>query len=303
MLCRELRVVQSTVDIGQLLAIGSVNDATGKRLADFELAYTLRRGSRMVEVTSRLSEVIDFGEDPWREYIALRAAVSTEAAIYRVLLRDKVHRAAGRRLVSPLGVVIDEAERQTLVASAGLPYHRRVGDRFLDTLLLVRGESRFTQSLCYGFDVPTPVPAAKSVIVPSCVVPVSPDRSLSPRGWIVHSSPKDVTVADVELGKRSDGRLAAILRLIQTRSKPTTATIRFCRDVAFAMVADPPTGKNNDDQTNNSVGKFDWNVSIAEASGEEEIPRDARHLQFEKEAVRVPISGHQVIDILVVFQQ
>lgn len=289
MVCRELKTIESTPAVGTIESAGTVEDATGKTLCRFILRYSLRRGSRILEVTGTLSEITDLSGTPWQNYVALRAAVSTEAAICRVLLRDKVHRCSGRRLVAPLGVVIDEAERQTLVASGGLPFHRRVGSQFLDTLLVVRGEATREFTVHYGFDVPTPVPVAKSIIAPAREVSVAATSTLAPRGWIMHSSPKEVMINDVSVMQRDDGCLAVRLRLVQTRSKAATATIRLCRDVRFAI------------QTPSGSKPIDWNVpEPPPESDDETVDRDHSILKTDGESIRVPLSGHQVTDILAV---
>ncbi len=168
MVCDKVRTTESTLARGAIEVTGRITDDADEVLAAFVLTYSLDRGSRIVHVDGTLSPTeagtAKLGDDPWRSYFAARAAVASDASIGRVMLRDKIHRGSGRRLVAPLGLVLDEADRQTLVAGQGLAFHRKVDERFYDTLLCVRGESSHSVSLRYGFDVSTPVATAKSLI-------------------------------------------------------------------------------------------------------------------------------------------
>ena len=136
--------------------------------------------------------------NPWQNYFAARVAVVTPSAIYRSMLRDKLHRARSRRLVAPLGVVIDEAERHTLIGADGRAFHRCVGDRFLDTLLWVQGETNHKFTLSYGFDVPAPVAVARTFIAPPIQVPITAPAGAAEIGWIIHTAPKEIVISDLQ---------------------------------------------------------------------------------------------------------
>jgi hypothetical protein len=289
------RVISTSLSLGEIGVSGALEATDGSVLAEFEIRYTLRRGSRLLEVRGKLRPLVELGPDPWAQSIAARVAVASDATNFRGLVRDKIHRSSSKRMVAPLGILIDEADRATLVASAGLAYHRRAGERFLDTLLAVRGESEPEFSLAYGFDVRHPVAVARSWIVPPEMVPIEvgdqagrggqagrgrqADRGASPRqGWILHASPSGLLIDDVQVSRRRDGKLAAVVRVIQTRNDGGKATLRFCRDVAFAAR---------------------WNgapeVIDAEPDGA------GSRLDSAGDQVKWSMGGHGVIDILVVF--
>ncbi len=275
------RVAASTSELGQIDSEGEILDSAGDSIARFKLTYTLRRGSRMLSVSGELTPLAALRGEPWKNYLAARVAVVSDASIFRLLLRDKVHRARGRRLVAPLGVVLDEAERQTMVSCDGLPYHAKVGDRFLDTLLAVQGETDVRFTLNYGFDVTSPVAAANALIAPPVQVPVTPSDKATAIGWLVHTSPKDIVLTRLDVQRRRDGRLAAVVRVVQTRSKSCTATLRFIHAVDHAVVLEPFA----DDAIELAVSE------LAESSV----------LKSKDDQVSLPMVGHQVVDVLVVF--
>ena len=227
----------SRPDLGVIEASGSLADSAGERLANFALTYQLERGSRVLDVFVKLEPLrTDFNkQDPWKNYIALRTAVASEAMMPRLILRDKIQKPSRRAMTSPLGIILDESERQTLIASAGLAYHRRVDDRFVDTLLFVEGETQRVFKVHYGFDVKNPVAVARSVLEePITAVVESVDANQS-RGWLIHVSPKDVLLSDLRVWSDSDNKRFALVRLIQTRPQKATTALRFCRSVKRAI--------------------------------------------------------------------
>jgi alpha-mannosidase len=306
MRCSRMEVTQSTPAMGCIEARGEIIDTKqSSKLASFCLRYTLHTGSRLVRIDGQLTPDESPRGDPWQNYFACRAAVAMEAAIYRSLLRDKIHRTRSRRMVAPLGVMIDEAERQTLVGAAGLAFHRRVGERFLDTLLITQGESNQQFTLFYGFDVSAPVGAARSLIVPPVRVPISSPQGVSNIGWIIHSAPKEVLVSSLSVDRRRDGKLAAAVRLIHTRSQSCKASIRFLRDVQCGLLLDGSV----DDPLNHPLPATQPDGSQAGDEGdrpsdtENGLPAGAKATQLDTQGdlVSLSIAAHGVADLVVVF--
>ncbi|WP_413431150.1 hypothetical protein [Crateriforma spongiae] len=283
MIADKVVTVRNGNDLGTIQATGRLVDDDQTMLAEFDFRYSLLRGSRNLRVTGSLRPAIACNGDPWKNYFALRIATATESAIDRVIVRDKLHRAPSRRMVAPLGVVLDEAERQTLIASHGLAYHRRVGERFVDTLLCCQGETSTEFQIDYGFDIPAPVSMAKSVIAPPVALPISPsDQAVAsePQGWLIHRRPSTIELSDVTIFRRDDGHLAGIIRVMQTSGQSVKAKLRFCRTVAVAC-------------------RFDGDQATIDA------PLDAlrQKLDVDGDAIKFSIAGHAVLDLLVVFQR
>ncbi len=282
MKCEKLRVTEATMARGVIETTGRIIDDKDVVQATFKLRFTLVRGSRIIDVSGEVIPQVEFGDDPWRSYIAARVAVSSDASICRVLLRDKVHRAGGRRLVSPLGLLIDEADRQTMIGSSGLAFHRKVGERYFDTILAVRGETQSTFQMSYGFDVSNPIAMAKSTIAGLVELQIDATEDSPSIGWMVHSSPKDLSISSMEVFRRADGKLAAIIRVIQTRPKACKAKLRFFRDVNFACWAaneDTTVSRNRDEPSDDSPDRL-------KSSGDQ---------------VTFSMASHAVADLLVVF--
>ena len=188
------------------------------KLADFRM-YSLTRGSRFLQVKGELIPDRQMEGDLWGNYLALRMAVASEAAIHRTIVRDKLHRSRSRRLVAPAGVLVDEAERQTLVCGDGYPFHRRVGERFLDTLLQVSGETRSGFRVDYGIDVTAPVESCLTRMFPPNAIHLKGSSGGPAIGWVCHIAPKEVLLSAIDVQMTAEGKLAAIIRVVQTRAQ------------------------------------------------------------------------------------
>ncbi len=287
MVCDSFEVAEASQAKGAIVVRGRVLSKDSQVAAEFDLRYELQRGSRWLHVSGSIHPKANFGDQPWNNYVAARAVVASESAITRVIVRDKLHRAKSRRLVAPLGVVLDEAERQTLIGSAGLAYHRRVGDRFTDTLLAVKGQNAYKFSFAYGFDQPQPVATAKGLLCQPSVVSISSDASLPSTGWITHVSPRDAMINHMRVFTRDDNLLAAHVRIIQTRGKSASLAVRFCRDVQFAAL-----GTEHDDPNQPLPSESETEDNIANVGG----------VKWKDDTVRLMVSGHQVVDLFVVFK-
>ena len=332
---KSMRVVSATECEGVIETTGELVESESKQVvASFTLRYSLLRGQRFIKVEGNIEPSREIIGSPWQNYFAARAAVADEGATYRAILRDKVQRSRSRRIIGALGVVIDESQRQTLVGSAGLAIHRRLDDRFLDTLLQVAGETNTQFELYYGFDVTAPVAAARTLIVPPKRVSLDPESSPAEIGWIVHCSPSDILLSDLTVKRRDDGRLAAIVRVIQTRPQSCKASLRFVHDVdsAFAiereLVGDPinaplPTVKakaaQNDPIQDDSVQYDDDITPGPKPSNPGSKPSDLnsgdfseedancsgklRSLKTDGDGVSLTLPGHGTITLLVLFDQ
>ena len=242
MVCDKLETVSTSAAegvircTGRLMATEPEEGTANGELASFEITYRLQRGSRLIQTVIDLRPAANlFGSNaskpgaPWKNYIAVRSAVADESAIIRTISRDRLIRSSKRKMIAPLGVMMDEAERKTLIASHGLPFHRAEGERFVDTLIHVRGETRQASTIDFGFDVSDPVTTATAAISPPVTLPIEAPPSGASTGWFTHVGPRSVLIRDLQHHRLSSGADVITLRLMQTRSKPETAKLRFFR--------------------------------------------------------------------------
>ncbi|KAA1261634.1 hypothetical protein LF1_41890 [Rubripirellula obstinata] len=276
MRCDDILVTKSTASEGRIEAKGKLL-VGGVVVASFVNRYSLVSGSRVLSVRTQLNRSSEFGDNEWnqssqwKQYIAARVAVQDESAVCRPLVRDKVHLSRGRRIVAPLGLVIDEAQRQTLITSDGYPLHRVAGKRFYDTILMIRGQGDDQFNLRYGFDVSQPVAEAWSGLTPAKQFSGSVKPDVAATSWFVGVGPKEVLISDMTVHQLADKTIGVEFELIATRGKSCTAKLKFYRDPSSAFRL---TGS----KANDNEG-----------------------LKVTNDAVQIPMHGHDACRVMVVF--
>ncbi|MEM6467920.1 MAG: hypothetical protein AAF802_00015 [Planctomycetota bacterium] len=281
MICAERQILQGDPATGRIRVAGELIESD-TRVATYELDYTLRRGSRIMTVCGSITPLTGSGisgdsdqADFWSDAISWRFAVAEESAIFRPLVRDRVQSSPIRQMAAPLGVLIDEAEKQTLVCGHGLPLFRRVGARFLDMPIgTLQEASRFQLSL--AFDAPQPVALARSLLAGPKLFPQRVAEPRSDQAWLVHCSAKDVVITNWAMERRSDGKLTARITLVQTRPRATSVRLEFCIAAKVAFRA----------------GESGIERSL------EELPSD---VTCDGGVVNLRLASHEAADLIVVF--
>ena len=231
----EVKVIENNPIVGCIEAKGRLLDKEGKLLSGFQAAYRVERGNRVMMVDIELQPEIELGENPWESYIASRLAWASEAGEIFTDLHQTRNANTTARLESPTFVEIDEADRRTLVLTEGLPYHRRVGSRMLDTLLMVRGETQTTFRIGIGSDVPYPLRESLVFRQTPIVIPGRKQPSSSASTWLAHIDSKNVVMSSCEPVSGDDGNCNGLLvRLQETEGRKANATIRICRQPKLA---------------------------------------------------------------------
>ena len=303
MRCTGHQILSSSEAIGTIETTGELIDSSSEAvLAKFTLRYSLPRGSRTLMVAGNIEVQHHVKGEPWDNYYAMRVAVADESSICRALLRDKIHRPGSRRVVSPLGVLLDESERQTLICSNGSAFHRRVGSRFVDTLVALPGDTDANFSMSYGMDVPNPVNAAREMLCGPEQIAIDGCEDLPEIGWLMHMSPRDLLVSELKVDRCNDGRLMALVRLIQTRSQQCKASVRFLRNVDSAyMITGKIDGSVQEALVSQQAAE---KADNAEQQGEKKEETDVSNLlplTCDGDLVSLTMQSHANIEMLVVF--
>ena len=215
---------------GRLLALN------GEVVGEFEQTYQATRGSRVLVVETNLTTVPELMlDDPWDSYYAYRFAFGDESAILRAgshLQADDVSR---RRFEAPMFVEIDCGRKRTAILTGGLPFHRRVTDARLDTLLAVRGMATAKTRIGIGIDLPSPTRAAIDFITSAEPARVFAGAFKTDSGWFFHIDARNVIVPWWQpLGDNEGIRL----RLIETEKRKSIVRIQSFKPWREAYVVD-----------------------------------------------------------------
>ncbi|MHC4400962.1 MAG: glycoside hydrolase family 38 C-terminal domain-containing protein [Planctomycetota bacterium] len=268
----EISVTSSGPMVGEIVSRGRLVTRAGEEAARFVQTVRARQGSPVLELEIDLEVDREPGPNPWASYYAARFAWGDAAAdVYRSV--SLMSRPTDRpQIEAPHFVDVRSEDKRITILTGGLPYHRRIGLRKLDSLLVVRGETCRSFRLGIGVNLTHPVPAALDFLAPQHVrleqSPPPPSRS----GWLFHVDAKNVIATRWE-PLISDGRVAGFrVRLLETEGRRGRIGLRSFRPVASARKVDfrgkePIQLTVSGDGITLSLGAHEWTQVEAEFAG------------------------------------
>jgi hypothetical protein len=119
----------------------------------------------------------------------------------------------------------------------GLPFHRKVGLTWLDTIMCVAGESQRRFQFAIGLDCPYPTQTALALLTAGAARPVQlPFKLPQPRGWFLHLGARNLVMTHVEL--LADERLGIRCRILETEGRSVETTFEGYRPFRAAQITD-----------------------------------------------------------------
>ncbi|HEX7447525.1 MAG TPA: hypothetical protein VF306_08265 [Pirellulales bacterium] len=221
----------------QMVSRGRLVDEAGEQVAGFVQTIELARGSRVVGLEIELDIAREPRADPWNSYYASRFAWGDEAAELRRGVGLASQLTDARNIESPYFVEISSQGVRAAVLSGGLAYHRRVGQRMLDTLLMVRGERRRKFRLGIGAGLAHPAAEALAlldspVVVPGIAAPASPS------GWLFHLDAKNLVATYWQTVTEGDRVVGFRVRLWETEGRAGRVHLRAFKRLSSARQID-----------------------------------------------------------------
>ena len=199
MRCLGHEVVRSGTACGEVVTFGEILDQVkSQRLAAYRQTVRVWRACPTVEIEIELTDVILPDGDPWNNYFTSRFAWNdSTAAVTRSIYHSAQSFAGERFETSDYIEVASEEERLTIVPH-GLAFHRKTGDRMVDSMLLVSGDTARRFQFTIAVDAPYPLEAAWNAITPAPVIPteVGPPRS-GASGWFFHLDSRQVQITRI----------------------------------------------------------------------------------------------------------
>ena len=228
-------VMQADSVVGQIKTRGHLQDPTGRVLADFEQTFRLTRGSRVLQLHILLQPKIDPQTDPWRSYFACRFAWPSEVADLERTYHDSRRPTKARRLESPLFVLVDDGAQKTTILTGGLPYHRRVGPRMLDTLLIAGQEVERTFQLGIGLDLKQPLREALGMLLPDTIVPDLAGVTATRSAWLFHLDARNAIITGVQPLIQDDCVAGVRFHVAETDGRSSSVCLRSFRPFRSAQ--------------------------------------------------------------------
>ncbi len=199
MICLGHEILCSGTACGEIVTFGEIRDQVRQeKLATFRQTIRVWRACPTLEIEIELSDIKPIEGDPWNNYFASRFAWNDgTAAVTRSICHTAQDFIGERFETSDYIEIASESERLTIVPH-GLPFHRKTGDRMVDSLLLVAGETERKFRFDIVVDAPYPLEAAWNATTPVLVVPTKtgpPRAGLT--GWFFHVDARHVQLTRV----------------------------------------------------------------------------------------------------------
>jgi alpha-mannosidase len=232
----EIVMMKSSVEVGQIKITGRLVFPDGEIAARYTETATIRSESRLLEFDVTLEPMIEFDEDRWNSYLAVRYAWNDDTYEQRGGLNDGVHTLPDRKhLHSPKFIDLRHEGSSLTLLTEGLPFHRRSGDRQLDTLLMVHGETQQHHRLGIGVNMPNPVFVSHDFLLPysepltnvrnEYVIPVS-HRPKNPSSWLFQIESKNVMALHWEPIHESEQCIGLMVYLQETSGRRVHFALR-----------------------------------------------------------------------------
>jgi hypothetical protein len=224
----EIVITKTTAEAGQLKIAGRLVLPDGQTAAQFTETVTLRSQSRLLEFDLTLEPLLELDDDRWNSYIAVRYAWNDNSFEMRGNLNDSVHILSDRKhLHSPKMIDLRHEDGSLTLLSEGLPFHRRSGDRQLDTLLMVKGETQRQFRLGIGVNVKTPAFLSYdfSLGQEEFIVPVS-CRPKNVSAWLFQIESKNVIALYWEPVFEEDKLAGYMIYLQETEGRRAHCVLR-----------------------------------------------------------------------------
>ena len=253
MAAESVEITAASAVLGEITSKGKLVDTAGRELARFVNRFRVWRGSRVLMLDIELEPLELPGSDPWQSYYASRFAWADESAdLYRSVNMTRQATEA-KRLEAPLLVEIDNGSTRTTILTMGLPYHRRIGLRKLDSLLIVRGETARRFRIGIGIDLKQSMPEALGTLAPPSLLRLDMPPPDLRSGWFFHIDSRSVVatfweaIVQGDTGVQSDvgepdaekPRVVGFrVRLLETAGRSGRVTVSAFRRVATATEVD-----------------------------------------------------------------
>ncbi len=208
----EIVVEQTGPITGRIRISGRLVCPDGCIAAMFIETLTVRRLSRVIECEVEIDPKMPAGDSPWDSYYGVRLAWNDNTLDVRGGVGNGSHPLTADLLQAPQFVDLRGEKNSLTLLSGGLPFHRKFGERQLDTILIAKGETATRFRFGIGVDLAYPVPASLQFLenpaLLVCPAPKIPKRKSS---WLFHVDAKNVVALRweplVEDGKRSGLRV------------------------------------------------------------------------------------------------
>ena len=233
MACDSFQVIRLSNISSQAKSTGRLIDEDGTVLARFVQTITLQRGRNVIDIEITLSD-ITFAANSTNDFLVNRIAWSDETAELFCDMQGARHPVRKPEIEAPHFVEVTNQENSFALLTHGLPWHRRVSRKKLDSILVVGKETRRTFRLGLAINPESCLQLAIAEMHPKNLIG-SPETLASENQqakWGLHLANRNLIVTWTEPMFDEDGKNIGLrLRIQETDSQQGTLQLYCCRAI------------------------------------------------------------------------
>jgi len=240
---RESEIISAGPMSGCIETRGELMDTVQNRiLAHFRQRCTVYREQPIIRVELELDTLKQPEGDPWTNYFCSRFAWKQESAVLSGSMQEGAHLITAPRIEAPQFVEIADDHHRTTIHTRGLPFHRKTGDRMLDTILITEGENARKFEFVISIDENYPLQRTLDVFSPPVVVPTeTAPPSSAHSGWLFHVGAPNVQLTRLLPAPPAGAGMSRegfVIRLQETEGRHRQVPVRCFRTPAYARQID-----------------------------------------------------------------
>lgn len=237
---REANVLSAGPLVGEIETIGDLIDGQNNSVvATFRQITRVIRGRPNVDVEIELDLKKTPSGDPWTNYVGCRFAWKHSTAAISASMQQGVATNGRQRIESPQFLEIADEDFRTTIITPGLPFHRKTGDRMIDTLLITEGEKRRKFEFSIAIDAKYPMQAHLDTFSPPLVIPTeNAPPAGGQQGWLFYVGAANVLLTRILPLKSEDGKKGFVVRLLETEGRTKTFPLKCFRTPSAARQVD-----------------------------------------------------------------
>ncbi|WP_347243746.1 hypothetical protein [Thermogutta sp.] len=238
MIAETIRYLPSTREEPAIQSEGRLVDRQGETIARFTQIVSAPAHLPFFRIRIQLEPRRMPDSNPWASYYACRFAWNDETATLSRSLGWSRTDTERERFESLYFNQVTGGHHTITLLCPGLPYHRMVGPRKLDTLLIVRGEEAKDFELGVGLDIRYPLHAALQLLQPPVLLSVATAPRVPQSAWWLTLDVRNVVVSSLQPVVEGHHLVGLRLALTETEGRAGPVTIQTCRTLSAAYRID-----------------------------------------------------------------
>ena len=163
------------------------------------------------------------------------------------------------RFEAPQYIEIDDASNRVAVLTNGLPFHRRVGYRQLDSILITANERERKFRFGVGINVKNPLQSAIEFSTPPVCLQGTSGNRKSSTAFLFHFDNRGIVATDWETMMGDDGKSRGVrIRLLESMNRDGKVAITAPFEILNATRVDFSGNLVSDGKIENGNAVFDF---------------------------------------------